>query len=123
MVLTTQNHFRNQRFLLRPLLVLVRERQVVNHSYLRCLSFVYSFNHLIILATVTNIIRTSMMLLLVHPKNILSYSPLQMDTTEIYGKHKQAKKEAYREVALKQHSILLQQLKNVEVTFSVHFIP
>jgi hypothetical protein len=123
MVLTTQNPFRNQRFLLRPLLVLVRERQVVNHSCLRCLGFVYSFNHQITLATATNIVRTSMLLLLVRPKNILSYSPLQMHTTEIYGKHKQTKKEAYREVALKQHSILLQQLKNVEVTFSVHFIP
>ena len=39
-----------------------------------------------------------------------------MDTTDIYCNHKQTKKEASREVALKQHSILQQQSKNVEVT-------
>ncbi|PAN50060.1 hypothetical protein PAHAL_9G495200 [Panicum hallii] len=37
-----------------------------------------------------------------------------MDTTDIYCNHKQTKKETSREVALKQHSILQQQSKNVE---------
>jgi hypothetical protein len=98
----------------------VRERQVVDNSYLRCLSSVYSFNHQITSA-VTNIVRITMLLLLVHPKKLLNYAPLQMDTTEIYSKHKQTKKEASREVALKQHSILQQQSKNVEVTFQWSF--
>ncbi|EER94990.2 hypothetical protein BDA96_01G424900 [Sorghum bicolor] len=38
----------------------------------------------------------------------------KMDTADIYCSHKQTKKEASREVALKQHSILQQQSKNVE---------
>jgi hypothetical protein len=99
----------------------VRERQVVESSYLRCLSSVYSFNHQITSAAVTNIVRITMLLLLVHPKKLLNYAPLQMDTTEIYDKYKQTKKEASREVALKQHSILQQQSKNVEVTFQWSF--
>ncbi|TVU47351.1 hypothetical protein EJB05_06949, partial [Eragrostis curvula] len=37
-----------------------------------------------------------------------------VDTAEMYCKHKQTKKEASRELALKQHSILQQQSKNVE---------
>ncbi|XP_062215868.1 kinesin-like protein KIN-14F [Phragmites australis] len=41
-------------------------------------------------------------------------SERKMDTTEMYCKHKQTKREASREVALKQHSILQQQSKNVE---------
>ncbi|RLN43330.1 hypothetical protein C2845_PM01G12870 [Panicum miliaceum] len=43
-----------------------------------------------------------------------SFSKSKMDTTDIYCNHKQTKKETSREVALKQHSILQQQSKNVE---------
>lgn len=44
-----------------------------------------------------------------------------MDTTDIYCNNKQTKKEASREVALKQHSILQQQSKNVEVPSQFSF--
>lgn len=39
-----------------------------------------------------------------------------MDTADIYCNHKQTKKVASSELALKQYSILQQQSKNVEVT-------
>ena len=44
-----------------------------------------------------------------------------MDTTDIYCNNKQTKKETSREVTLKQHSILQQQSKNVEVPSQFFF--
>ncbi|VAH90072.1 unnamed protein product [Triticum turgidum subsp. durum] len=43
-----------------------------------------------------------------------NFSERKMDTSEIYSKHKQTKKEASGKVALKQHSILQQQSKHLE---------
>jgi hypothetical protein len=46
-----------------------------------------------------------------------------MDTSEIYSKHKQTKKGTSVEVTLKQHSIVQQQAKHVEVVFQCSFSP
>jgi hypothetical protein len=71
MVVITRNPFQNQRFWLRPLLILVGERQVLDHFYLGCSNCVSSFTHEVTPA-VTNKARINTLLFFAYIQSIYS---------------------------------------------------